>query len=142
MSKWSKVLCERCDSEVIQKDMKQWYFQITKYQDELISGLDTVDWPEPTKAQQLNWIGKKIGIEVTYQIKGTDTSITCFTTRPDTNFGATFVVLAPEHSLAVQVAKENAEVAAYLEAAEKKNRARAPARGQEKIRSLYRTLCS
>ncbi len=92
-------LCERCDSDVIQKDMKQWYFNITKYQDELISGLDTVDWPQATKQQQLNWIGKKTGIEITYQIKDTDQDITCFTTRPDTNFGATFIVIAPEHNL-------------------------------------------
>jgi len=125
-------LCERCDSEVIQKDMKQWYFQITKYKDELISGLDTVDWPEPTKAQQLNWIGKKTGIEVTYPIKGSDKSITCFTTRPDTNFGATFVVLAPEHSLAIEVAQENATVAAYLEAAEKKTELERQQEGKKK----------
>ena len=113
-------LCERCDSEVMQKDMKQWYFKITEYKDELISGLDTVDWPEPTKQQQLNWIGKKTGINITYQIEGSDETVTCFTTRPDTNFGATFVVLAPEHPFSVTCAEENPAVAAYLEQAEKK----------------------
>lgn len=97
-------LCERCDSEVVQKNMKQWYYKITEYQEELISGLDQVDWPAPTKAQQLNWIGKKTGIDITYNISGTDQNITCFTTRPDTNFGATFVVLAPEHDFARGVA--------------------------------------
>ncbi len=112
--------CERCDSQVEQKDMKQWYFQITKYQDELISGLEQVDWPEPTKAQQLNWIGKKTGIDIDYQIEKTDKQITCFTTRPDTNFGATFVVLAPEHEFSQEVAKENTEVATYIKKAEKK----------------------
>ncbi len=124
--------CERCDSEVIQKQMKQWFYQITKYQDELISGLDQVDWPEATKAQQLNWIGKKTGIEITYQIADTQKTITCFTTRPDTNFGATFIVIAPEHDLAKDIAsgvvkpQENASeiqqtVADYLDAASKKS---------------------
>lgn len=100
--------CERCDSEVIQKEMKQWYYQITKYQDQLIDGLQEVDWPEATKAQQLNWIGKKSGIEITYSIENSDRTITCFTTRPDTNFGATFIVIAPEHELALAVASGTA----------------------------------
>ena len=124
--------CERCDSEVIQKQMKQWFYQITKYQDELISGLEQVDWPAATKAQQLNWIGKKTGIEITYQIADTHKTITCFTTRPDTNFGATFIVIAPEHELAKDIAsgivkpQENASeiqkiVADYLDAASKKS---------------------
>ncbi len=95
--------CERCGSEVIQKDMRQWYFAITKYQEELITGLESVDWPPPTKQQQLNWIGRKTGIEITYQIEGIDTAITCFTTRPDTNFGATFIVIAPEHALTKEI---------------------------------------
>lgn len=152
-------LCERCDNPVVQKDMKQWYFQITKYQDELVDGLDEVDWPSATKAQQINWIGRKTGIDITYQVVGfggevaesaggntagakttaadeavTDADldqITCFTTRPDTNFGATFVVLAPEHQLAQKIAdgsivpEENAneiknQVAEYLDQASKK----------------------
>lgn len=89
--------CERCESEVLQKEMKQWFFKITEYKDELISGLNKVDWPEPTKQQQLNWIGKKHGINIRFKIKDTDEEIVCFTTRPDTNFGVTFIVLAPEH---------------------------------------------
>lgn len=113
--------CERCDTEVIQKEMKQWFFKITDYEDELISGLDQVDWPEPTKAQQLNWIGKKSGLNIRYPIegvtaaegagnegaspKGVGQEIICFTTRPETNFGATFIVLAPEHPFAVGVAE-------------------------------------
>ncbi|MBP7700924.1 leucine--tRNA ligase [Candidatus Woesebacteria bacterium] len=126
-------LCERCDHEVIQKDMKQWYYQITKYQDELISGLDDVDWPSATKAQQLNWIGKKTGINITYKVDGEENlDIVCFTTRPDTNFGATFIVIAPEHDLAqkissgVIVPKDNAKiiqkrVEEYLESSTKKS---------------------
>lgn len=89
--------CERCGTQVIQKELEQWYFKITEYTEELISGLDQVDWPKPTKEQQLHWIGKKNGIEIEYPVEGTDQSIICFTTRPDTNFGATFIVLAPEH---------------------------------------------
>lgn len=88
--------CERCGSEVIQKQMKQWYFKITDYKDELISGLDTVDWPNATKLQQLNWIGKSEGAEVTFKIKNNENSLVCFTTRVDTIFGVTFVVISPE----------------------------------------------
>lgn len=136
-------LCERCDSEVIQKEMKQWFFKITEYQDELISGLDMVDWPEPTKQQQLNWIGKKQGLNIHYKIEGTDQEIVCFTTRPDTNFGATFVVLAPEHPFAVAIAageisapekaqQRQKEVAAYLEKADKKTELERQQEGRKK----------
>ena len=96
-------LCERCDTPVEQKDLKQWYFKITKYQDELIEGLNDVDWPRATKQQQLNWIGRKSGIDISYQVEGSDEKIVCFTTRPDTNFGATFVVLAPEHEFVSKI---------------------------------------
>jgi len=109
-------LCERCDTEITQKDLLQWYFKITQYKDELISGLDEVDWPHATKQQQKNWIGKKTGINISYEIDGLEdnsgkseagedvSQIVCFTTRPDTNFGATFIVLAPEHKFASKVA--------------------------------------
>ncbi len=90
--------CERCGTQVVQKELEQWYFKITAYTEELLSGLHQVDWPKPTKQQQENWIGKKEGINITYQVEGTqDLTVTCFTTRPETNFGATFIVLAPEH---------------------------------------------
>lgn len=99
--------CERCSTQVVQKNLEQWYFKITEYRDELISGLDQVDWPTPTKQQQINWIGRKEGISITYPVvreQGADVgSVTCFTTRPETNFGATFVVIAPEHELAAQI---------------------------------------
>jgi len=91
--------CERCGTAVIQKELDQWYFAITKYQDELISGLDKVDWPQPTKLQQLHWIGKKQGTQIGFRVQGTgfsETTINCFTTRIDTIFGVTFVVIAPE----------------------------------------------
>ncbi len=95
--------CERCGTSVVQKDMNQWFFKITDYKDELISGLDTVNWPKATKLQQLNWIGRKEGINITYAVDSTDENVVCFTTRPDTNFGATFIVLAPEHHLVKKI---------------------------------------
>jgi leucyl-tRNA synthetase len=88
--------CERCDHEVVQKDMKQWYFGITKYQDELIDGLNDVDWPEPTKQQQINWIGRSEGVEIDFSLKSIDQTIKCFTTRVDTISGVSFIVLSPE----------------------------------------------
>jgi leucyl-tRNA synthetase len=89
-------LCERCDSEVIQKDLKQWYFKITEYKDELIEGLKNVDWPAPTKSQQINWIGRSEGAEIDFAIKNSSEKLTVFTTRLDTIFGATFMVISPE----------------------------------------------
>ncbi len=138
-------LCERCESEVIQKDLKQWYFKIKDYQDELISGLEDLDWPQATKQQQLNWIGRHEGVNISYPVfacgeGGEDgdaerkavVEITCFTSRPDTNFGATFVVLAPEHSFAKQVAAEKSEVAEYLTKAEKKTELERQQEGRQK----------
>lgn len=89
-------LCERCDSEVIQKDMKQWYFKITEYKDQLIDDLEQVDWPEPTKQQQINWIGRSEGVEIDFSFADFDEKVTCFTTRIDTIGGVTFLVLSPE----------------------------------------------
>lgn len=88
--------CERCDSEVIQKNMEQWFFRITDYAERLLKDLEKVDWPESTKLGQINWIGKSVGINITYEVVGLDEPVVCFTTRPDTNFGATFIVAAPE----------------------------------------------
>ncbi|MBD3250205.1 MAG: leucine--tRNA ligase [Candidatus Pacebacteria bacterium] len=88
--------CERCDEQVVQKELEQWYFKITDYQDELIEGLDKVDWPEATKQQQINWIGRSQGVEVDFQLKQTGDKLTCFTTRIDTIYGATFLVISPE----------------------------------------------
>ena len=91
--------CERCGTDVIQKNLSQWFFKITDYAEELLQGLDTINWPEKTKLMQRNWIGKSIGAEVDFRVEGTDDSIKIFTTRPDTLFGATYMVLAPEHPL-------------------------------------------
>ncbi|MFH1597912.1 MAG: leucine--tRNA ligase [Patescibacteria group bacterium] len=95
--------CERCDSEVIQKKIKQWMFKITKYADELISGLDKIDWPQKTKTSQLNWIGKSQGASIKFFVADSKLSIEVFTTRADTLFGATYMVLAPEHQLVQQL---------------------------------------
>ena len=91
--------CERCGTTVEQKNLTQWFFKITNYAEELLDGLNKIDWPEKTKLMQTNWIGKSIGAEVNFKIDGSDEQIKIFTTRPDTLFGATYMVLAPEHPL-------------------------------------------
>lgn len=90
-------MCERCGTAVIQKDLEQWFFKITQFADALHDDLETVDWPESTKAAQRNWIGRSEGAHITFSVKDTEEQITVFTTRPDTLFGATYLVLAPEH---------------------------------------------
>lgn len=92
-------LCWRCDSVVTKRDLTQWYFRITEYADRLLSGLDHVDWPQEIKVQQTNWIGRSEGAVVTFDLVGYDDQVTVFTTRPDTLYGATYLVLAPEHAL-------------------------------------------
>jgi leucyl-tRNA synthetase len=94
-------LCWRCDSEVQQKELSQWFLRITDYAEELLADLDklTTGWPERVLTMQRNWIGKSIGAEISFSIKGMDEQIPVFTTRPDTLFGATFMSLAPEHPL-------------------------------------------
>ncbi len=124
-------LCERCDTQVEQKDLEQWFFKITKYQDELIAGLDEVDWPTPTKQQQINWIGKSKGVNVKFSLKKKDKAehkaidLTCFTTRIDTIFGASFVVISPEKFKELELgefvpAAKQQKVAAYIKQAFKK----------------------
>ena len=95
--------CERCGTTVIQKNLTQWFFKITNYVDELLDGLEKIDWPEKTKLMQKNWIGKSVGTEVEFAIEGSDEKITVFTTRPDTLFGVTYVVLAPEKDLVKRI---------------------------------------
>lgn len=92
-------VCERCGSQVTHKNLNQWFFKITEYADELLDGLDKLDWPEKTKLMQKNWIGRSYGGEVEFQVKGKDVSFKVFTTRADTIFGVSYVVLAPESPL-------------------------------------------
>ena len=90
---------ERGGHPVEKKNMRQWFMRITAYGDRLLAGLEGLDWSSHIKEIQKNWIGEKIGINITYKIKDIDKNVTCFTTRPDTNFGATFIVIGPEHDL-------------------------------------------
>ncbi|MCC6445589.1 MAG: leucine--tRNA ligase [Armatimonadetes bacterium] len=111
--------CWRCGSEVTKKDLPQWFFKITAYADRLLEDLDTIDWPEKIILMQRNWIGKSEGVEFDLSVKGTDDKIRVFTTRPDTVYGMTFAVLAPEHPLVDKLASPDrkAEVETYAEAA-------------------------
>lgn len=96
--------CERCGTEVVKKNLTQWFFKITEYAEELLQGLDKIDWPEKTKSMQRNWIGKSQGLQIRFSVLNhSDTDIEVFTTRPDTLFGVTYVVLAPEHRLVGQL---------------------------------------
>ena len=107
--------CERCGTEVIQKNLYQWFFKITEYAEELLQGLDTINWPDKTKLMQRNWIGKSVGAEVDFKIADSDDVIKIFTTRPDTLFGATYMVLAPEHPLVdiLSTAEQKTKVEEY-----------------------------
>ena len=98
--------CERCGTDVTKKNLRQWMLRITKYADRLLNDLDKLDWPEKVKKMQAEWIGKSYGAEVDFQIDGRDEKITVYTTRPDTLYGATFMVLAPEHALAASLATD------------------------------------
>jgi len=116
--------CERCDNEVTQKDMSQWFFKITDYAEKLLEDSEKIDWPEPIKLMQKNWIGKSEGAELEFKIKNEELKIQVFTTRPDTLFGATYMVLAPELELVEQLKDkiENwNEVEKYIKATKKKS---------------------
>jgi len=96
--------CERCKSDVGKKDLEQWFFSITKYADRLLADIDKLKgWPEKVKTMQANWIGKSHGAEVDFKLDGTDTTLTVYTTRPDTIFGVSFMVMAPESPLAEEI---------------------------------------
>ena len=97
-------VCERCGSPVIQKEKSQWMLRITKYAQRLIDDLDDVDFLDKIKAQQKNWIGRSEGAEVTFKIADSDETLTVYTTRPDTLFGATYMVIAPEHHMIEKLA--------------------------------------
>ena len=95
--------CERCGSPVTKKNLKQWMLRITKYADRLLEDLNKLDWPEKVKKMQTDWIGKSYGAEIDFAVEGSDKSIRVYTTRPDTLYGATFMVLAPEHELVLEI---------------------------------------
>ncbi|HBA48613.1 MAG TPA: leucine--tRNA ligase [Lachnospiraceae bacterium] len=117
-------VCERCGSEVVRKVKSQWMLKITEYADKLLEGLDTVDYIERVKVSQKNWIGKSQGAEVDFSITGKDEKLRIYTTRPDTLFGATYMVVSPEHPLIEKYKDEIKNydaLAAYREQAAKKS---------------------
>lgn len=103
--------CERCGAEVTKKNLRQWMLKITAYADRLLADLDKLDWPEKVKKMQSDWIGKSYGAEVDFKVDGMEESITVYTTRPDTLWGATFMVLAPEHAFAAKLATDETRAA-------------------------------
>ena len=115
--------CERCDTQVEQREMEQWFLKITDYADRLLAGLDKIDWPEETKKRQRDWIGRSEGAEIEFRIKNEELRIKVFTTRPDTLFGATYLVLAPEHELVKSLklkTQNEKEIDEYVGATKKK----------------------
>lgn len=117
--------CERCKTAVTKKSLSQWYFKITDYADRLLDGLDDLEgWPNKVKIMQKNWIGRSYGAEVVFKIDGFDYNLEVFTTRPDTLFGVTYMVLAPEHPYVLDLvggSDREREVKAYIEEVKKKN---------------------
>lgn len=98
--------CWRCGNPVTKRNLKQWFFKITEYADEMLEATDALDWTEMVKTMQKNWIGKSEGAEVTFTVDNSEETLTTFTTRPDTLFGVSFIALAPEHPLAQSLAKQ------------------------------------
>ena len=118
--------CERCESPVTQKKLKQWFFGITRYAQELLDGLDELDeWPEKVKTMQRNWIGRSEGVDITFPLESGG-HISCFTTRQDTIYGATYMVLAPEHALLDQILRntQSDELRRFVEKEREQNLAR------------------
>lgn len=107
---------ERGGHPVTKKKMRQWFLRITSYAERLLQGLDTIDWPEPLKEMQRNWIGKSVGAQLKFQVENSELAVEVFTTRPDTIFGATFLVVAPEGALAAELttAEQQEEMKSYV----------------------------
>ena len=115
--------CERCGHEIERKALRQWILKITDYAEKLLDGLDTLDWPESTLTMQKNWIGKSQGANVVFKLDGFEDTLSVFTTRPDTLFGATYMVVSPEHPILEKIVskEQKAAVAAYQKEAAKKS---------------------
>jgi len=105
----------RSGADIERKVMPQWFLKITDYCEELLSGLDDLDWPEKVKVMQKNWIGRSEGLEIDFKVVNTEHIISAYTTRPDTLFGASYMALAPEHPLVQEIGESNNEVKSYLE---------------------------
>ena len=131
-------LCWRCDNEVIPKQQEGWFFKITDYADRLLEGLKDLEqsWPEQVLTMQSNWIGKSTGAEVDFQIKDSKESIQVFTTRPDTLYGATFMVLAPEHPLTHSLSrgtKQEKAIDAFIKQVRNQDKIARTSEGGEKL---------
>src|SRR5512144_1272916 len=124
---------ERGNFPVVRQPLRQWQLRITAYADRLAQDLESLDWPE-TRQKQRDWIGRSEGAEVDFPLVGSNEKLRCFTTRPDTLFGATYMVVAPDHPLTLQIATEarKAEVRAYAEAAARKSDLERTALGKDK----------
>ncbi|TCW37736.1 leucyl-tRNA synthetase [Laceyella sacchari] len=130
--------CWRCDSEVTKKELEQWFLRITDYAERLLEGLDRLpDWPDKVRAMQRNWIGKSEGAHVTFTVpECDDESVTVFTTRPDTLFGVTYMVVAPEHPLVPRLVKgkeTEADVLAFIEQMKKQSEIERTSTEAEKV---------
>lgn len=135
-------VCERCKSVVEKRDLEQWFCRITDYAERLLKNLKKINWSEKIKVAQRNWIGKKEGVDIVYDvvtgsaynIKGSKKTITCWTSRPDTNFGATFIVVAPEYPQLSVICTENKlkEVNKYIKDAQSKTKEERISQGREK----------
>ncbi|MDO9048198.1 MAG: leucine--tRNA ligase [Methylobacter sp.] len=108
--------CWRCDTQVERKEIAQWFLKITAYADELLASLETLDgWPEQVKTMQANWIGRSEGVEMNFQVPGSDQPLSIYTTRPDTLMGVTYLAVAAEHPLALKAAETNPEISAFID---------------------------
>jgi leucyl-tRNA synthetase len=115
-------ICERCGNEVYKRDLEQWYFRITDYADELLEGLETVDWPERVKTMQRNWIGRSRGARLSFRLDDGE-GLEVFTTRPDTVWGVTFMVMAPEHPMVARITtdEQREKIEAYVDQARRQS---------------------
>ena len=132
--------CERCNSKVEKRDLEQWFFRITNYADKLLNNIEGLNWTEKVKIAQRNWIGKSEGAEVGFKIQGQEEGIKVFTTRPDTLYGATFMVIAPEHKIVERILSKDIQVSenelkdikVYVEKAKDRTEAERTAEGKDK----------
>ncbi|MDT1842224.1 leucine--tRNA ligase, partial [Acinetobacter baumannii] len=109
--------CERCGTEVTKRTLNQWYFRITDYADALLDDMDqlTGHWPERVRAMQRNWIGRSVGVEISFDVNDYADKLTVYTTRPDTFMGCTYLAVAAGHPLAQQAAANNPALAAFID---------------------------
>lgn len=131
-------VCERCDTVIEKKNLEQWFFRITNYGDRLLANIEKLDWTEKVKIAQTEWIGKKTGILIKYPILNSKAEIEVFTTRPDTNFGATFIALAPDSEITRKILKQiqddkiKKEIERYVEVVKNKSEQERQTEGREK----------